>query len=566
MTHTEKLIVLVSLVAGGMLSAGPVSAEPIPEDATWSQIWFPSLDGTLLRADVFLPKVRAPDERHPVILQAGPYFASGAIQGGYCPGVPDTGVCPAGEEGPYMDSRLAEGGRIFSRGYAYVQVDTRGWGGSQGCNDLGGPNEQMDMYAAIEWAAQQPWSNGNVGTWGISSPGWSQIMAMAMDPPSLKAAVVMAPIIDGYRGFWFNGLHYAGDWWGTPLFLGAYDLFPQGLNDPTPEQYLYPTMGTAMNPDCYAENAVSSAQSDPNTDYWRARNLIERAGASEVAVLWSHGANDNSTKPNNFLPVYQRLRGPKRAWFGQWGHDIPHNASAGRPGVWITDFMNHYERYLKGVPVAYDERSAIQDTEGVWRSEVAWPPADAQPLSIPLRHGSYLDINGSSATAPQFGTWTFTTPAPYDVRFAGEPHLSLQAATLLGRANLVAILYDVDPNGSARLLSRGAYLLNGSGTAEIDMYPQDAILRTGHRLGLFVAGDDSSWFTSPSSGTTVTLTGGTLTLGALKCERVPDLTGGPASAMGSVPVTTVDPATIATAQVMTAFPKAKKPGRGQCPN
>ena len=34
---------------------------------------------------------------------------------------------------------------IFEMGYAVVQVDSRGYGSSGGCNDYGGFGEQMDM-------------------------------------------------------------------------------------------------------------------------------------------------------------------------------------------------------------------------------------------------------------------------------------------------------------------------------------------------------------------------------------------------------------------------------------
>ncbi|HWL66520.1 MAG TPA: hypothetical protein VNP73_11150 [Actinomycetota bacterium] len=37
----------------------------------------PSEDGTMLHADVFLPKDRKETERHPVILSIGPSFGSG---------------------------------------------------------------------------------------------------------------------------------------------------------------------------------------------------------------------------------------------------------------------------------------------------------------------------------------------------------------------------------------------------------------------------------------------------------------------------------------------------------
>jgi predicted acyl esterase len=51
----------------------------------------------------------------------------------------------------------------MQRGYTYVMVDLRGFGGSSGCLDWGGPGEQSDVQTAVEWAATQPWSTGHVG-------------------------------------------------------------------------------------------------------------------------------------------------------------------------------------------------------------------------------------------------------------------------------------------------------------------------------------------------------------------------------------------------------------------
>ena len=59
----------------------------------------------------------------------------------------------------------------MERGYTFVMVDLRGFGGSTGCLDWGGPGEQADVVKAVEWAASQPWSTGSVGMYGKSYDG-----------------------------------------------------------------------------------------------------------------------------------------------------------------------------------------------------------------------------------------------------------------------------------------------------------------------------------------------------------------------------------------------------------
>src|ERR687896_326955 len=146
------LFLCLALIAGALVPLAPATADEVPKDATWHEVFFPSKDGTMLHADVFLPKDRRVNDQHPVILSIGPYFGTNGLNGS-----------PGTEDGPIMRfADMVYGGKIFERGYAYVQVDSRGYGASDGCYDLGGAFEQMDAKAAVEWAASQDWSNGKV--------------------------------------------------------------------------------------------------------------------------------------------------------------------------------------------------------------------------------------------------------------------------------------------------------------------------------------------------------------------------------------------------------------------
>ena len=74
------------------------------------------------------------------------------------------------------------------RGYAVLIQDVRGR------YDSGGEfrpyeNEGRDGFDTIEWAAKQSWSNGDVGTFGLSYPGAVQWLAAVENPPHLKAMV-----------------------------------------------------------------------------------------------------------------------------------------------------------------------------------------------------------------------------------------------------------------------------------------------------------------------------------------------------------------------------------------
>jgi predicted acyl esterase len=159
---------------------------------------------------------------------------------------------------------------------------------------------------------------------------------------------------------------------------------------------------------------------------------------------------------------------------------------------------------------------------------------------------------GSSASNPSDGVWTVTPPAPHDLRYAGEPELTVEVETQVPFANLIAVLYDIAPDGTAHMISRGAYRLPGNGEVGFVLYPQDGILEEGHRLGLHISGD--SHFQPTWTQTDVTVTGGSLSLPFLTYERVYDLEGGPARAMTGVPQASVDQGTIEAAEVDFDFP------------
>ena len=542
-----RVIPAVLLLLASLAAVVPARADEVPEDATWTQVWFPSKDGTMLHADVFLPKDRKKNERHPVILAIGPYFGSG----GFVPPSPT-------RQGPVMRFQdLIDEGKIFKRGYAYIQVDSRGYGASDGCYDLGGKGEQMDAKAAVEWAAKQKWSNGKVAMWGKSYDAWTQVMALAKKPKGLAATVIQSPLIEGYRGFYMNGIHYDAGWYATPGLYGGYDVIPPSINDSPLEEYIYPAKGTATNPDCYGENMSMTAVNDRTIPYWQERNIVKAAGKSRVPVLWSHGFLDANTKPDNFLPVWEKLRGPKRAWFGQYDHVRGNEDEfVGRKGF-IDEAMNWLDHYTKGTKLKSYPRVEIQDGTGRWRSEKAWPPKDSKARALQLAKGSYVDERGNSADGGGSGTWTIFEDAPYDLRIAGTPLLKVRVKTLVPEVNLIALLYDFDKDGRGKLITRGASLVKDGG-ASFDLYPQDWKLEKGHRLGLLLSGSDESWFNPVPTNTTVDVVGGSVNLPFLRFVRNYDLKGGPADAQSTLPNIDISPKELESSEKKTNFPPRMK--------
>ena len=91
-----------------------------------------------------------------------------------------------------------------------VVQDVRGRYGSEGEFE---PyrNEGRDGYDTIEWAAAQPWSDGSVGTFGLSYPGAVQWLAAVESPPHLKA-MVPAMTFSTPRNFFYSGGVFDMSW------------------------------------------------------------------------------------------------------------------------------------------------------------------------------------------------------------------------------------------------------------------------------------------------------------------------------------------------------------------
>ena len=142
----------------------------------------PMRDGVVLRADVHRPYGGG---RFPVLVYRTPY--------GRAETPPDPLVLAA-----------------VRRSYAVVLQDVRGRYGSGGVFQ---PYRQEghDGYDTIEWAARQPWSNGAVGTFGLSYPGAVQWLAAVERPPSLKA-MVPAMTFSTPEKFWYSGGVWDGSW------------------------------------------------------------------------------------------------------------------------------------------------------------------------------------------------------------------------------------------------------------------------------------------------------------------------------------------------------------------
>ncbi len=95
---------------------------------------------------------------------------------------------------------------FVSRGYVHVIGDLRGSGASEGeFHGHFNKSEGEDGYDLVEWAARQPWCDGNVGMVGRSYFAQVQVKTAIEQPPHLKAICPISEFSDFYRDGAYHG-------------------------------------------------------------------------------------------------------------------------------------------------------------------------------------------------------------------------------------------------------------------------------------------------------------------------------------------------------------------------
>jgi putative CocE/NonD family hydrolase len=194
-----RLLGALIVAAAALAVAAPGALAWTPEPATYgvgsqTNQAVTMSDGTVLRANVYFPTDPKTGQEaageFPVILTQTPYGKdTGAAAG-------DSSLAELSGESTYL----------VGRGYIDVLVDVRGTGGSQGEFGLFDPVQGTDGASLVDWAAQRPHSDGDVGLLGASYLGINQFATAALAGPTHVKA--MFPIIAGndlYRDTAFAG-------------------------------------------------------------------------------------------------------------------------------------------------------------------------------------------------------------------------------------------------------------------------------------------------------------------------------------------------------------------------
>jgi putative CocE/NonD family hydrolase len=316
----------------------------------------PMPDGVRLAADLHMPSGGEPGERFPVLLEYLPYRKHEARSGSYS-----------------LYSYFVR------RGYVVARVDIRGTGNSEGrlipyeYSDI----EQEDGEVVIDWLSKRPWSNGNVGMFGISWGGFNSIHMAMRNPPALKAIIAVDATDDLYQDdvHFMDAIMHVDSWEMSQDLDNARPGAPDYVID---EDYFRNRFDTEPWMMTYKHKQREGP-------FWDRTTLKARYESIRVPTFviggWYDGYRDSVPR------MLEHLEAPIKAIVGPWSHAYPHNAYPKPQIEWRHEAVRWYDHWLKGrdTGIMEEPRFAVfvrrwhppgptlDEAPGDWRWEEGWP-------------------------------------------------------------------------------------------------------------------------------------------------------------------------------------------------
>jgi putative CocE/NonD family hydrolase len=176
----------------------PPSAAPIDQGRSYTSRYLTMSDGTRLAADVYLPTGLPAGAKIPTILHQTRYMRSLKLR--WLPGL------LVGDPFDHTPLHAAARKEFVSHGYAWIDVDVRGSGASRGTAICPySPDEVRDGATVVDWIIAQPWSNGRVGSLGLSYDGTATDFLLVNRHPAVKATAPLFANFDAYTDIAFPG-------------------------------------------------------------------------------------------------------------------------------------------------------------------------------------------------------------------------------------------------------------------------------------------------------------------------------------------------------------------------
>ncbi len=435
---------------------------------TFAPAQFESYDGTLLDGQVFKPNGYSSGDSFPAMI---------LVPGWTLP-----------KEATYTDAM-----EFARRGFVVLSYTPRGYGASEGLVNVAGPKDREDFSSAIDWLLDNtktdPW---RIGTGGVSYGGIVPTNGASFDNRISALAMIDMPaeVIDAF---------YQGD--SPNAFWTQFLELSSRIGRPDPE--------IRVNlEDLFAHRRI------PEIIDWALERspmeFIDRINDRQVPVFMSFSYRDRMFRPNSGVRYFEALTGPKLLQL----HDGVHGLAAGSSAAyrsnayfdWFDYWLNDVENGIMTRPIAdfqihgTDQRvqynnwpaASVQNTplylsansqnltgdllttpdivSDIWllrsfiTNQEKRQPTTGTPL-LDAQSEVYLDF---STLHPDLAHTYQTGLLPEGLKLRGAPRVSLRIQALDEQAQIVAYLYQVNPDGQALYLTQGAKTF-------YDLYPGELV-------------------------------------------------------------------------------------------
>lgn len=442
----------------------------------------------------------------------------------------------------YRDSTRAV--FLAERGYVVLQCSVRGTGGSPGQWDPFSRQEAEDGYDIVEWLASQEFSTGRIGMAGYSYGAITAYLTAALAPPHLVTIVPQSSYEDAYldivRLGGIRGLDIRGWLLGLVLALNA--------TWTPPDQQAALVSRTQEVDEEWASHPLHDG-------YWDRRRVDHAAvRATGIPILGFGGWYDIYQRgmPANYLAL------PEQTWLV-----MEPNAHVGAAYLGTTDrgvlaWLDHWVMQLPGAPLpgARITSHEMPREGGSWVEFDDWQPpgarterlhftADGRLAAEPGRPAEIAyDVDQEDGTPSYWNTGTrpdgptlrswhtqresqrvhfATQPLATDLLVAGSITVRMRASFTADDGYLVVRLSDVDPDGTATLVSTGwlqashrdgheslsTVTPHESANYEVEVWPTHWRFGEGHRLQMSVSSGDVPRIHPDAPEGTVTIATGT---------------------------------------------------------
>lgn len=399
-------------------------------------------DGIKLHTTIYTPKDTS--KEYPILMMRTPYSCK-----------------PYGEN--EFKEKIGPNKYLMQEGNIMVYQDVRGRWNSEGVYDNMRayiPNktgqqfdEASDTYDTIEWLVNNvAHNNGNVGTYGISYPGFYATYSLLDSHPALKAVSPQACIGDFFfDDFIHNGAFLLSYWRATSVFgymkenptTEAWYEFPDiGTEDQ--HQFFLDHMPLSKLDDYYDEKNVFMTQLEAHVTYdefWQKRGIIQHLKDIKPATMIVGGlfdAEDLYGPFNTYKSIEANSTNYNTVVFGPWSHGDWARAKERQVignihfGDGISDyfqktietrFFNHFLKGEADGDTKLAEAQMFNTGTKEWQSFESWPPKNVSKESYFMQPDERLTRNPNKMNASSDFISDPKKPVPYteDIKVGFTP-------------------------------------------------------------------------------------------------------------------------------------------------